>query len=392
MMCRDIRCQVAGLEGIVLVACGFAHTVAVARNGACFAWGFGRYGATGSGSTEDAWKPVLIPVGGARIVTADAGYYHVAAVTDAGELYVWGAGDDGQLGTGDLQHRLSPTQVRLGTPSGAPPAVRQVACGMSHTVAVTDEGAMWYWGQGVEDLGLEKATPRCVWPVGGVKVESAACGFHHTLCVTVDGEVWSWGEGAMGRLGLGDEEPRQQPCLVGAALFRGINVVAVAAGSYHSAAICCDGSLWTWGGGSYCARRAMLHTSSGAFDKHVAYISRLAHSQNKNQLVPQQVCAVLLGHARAVSVAAGARHTLCVTEDGVLRCFGEAPHSVSPHHLDGAEVACSCEVPPHLAIAFAMATHRRLGDKCAPALSTMSCDMLHYLLMHVRIARARWVR
>ena len=44
--------------------------------------------------------------GGARIVAAAAGRSHSAAVTEDGALWTWGDGDDGQLGHGDHQSRV----------------------------------------------------------------------------------------------------------------------------------------------------------------------------------------------------------------------------------------------------------------------------------------------
>lgn len=40
---------------------------------------------------------------------------------------------------------------------------------------------------------------------------SLACGFSHALAITAQGLVLSWGEGEGGRLGQGDELPRQTP-------------------------------------------------------------------------------------------------------------------------------------------------------------------------------------
>ena len=63
------------------------------------------------------------------------------------------------------------------------------------------------------------------------------------------------GNGARGRLGLGDEEPRHRPvqlekqAFVSAADQTSNEIIMVAAGSDHSAALASDGSLYTWGDG-----------------------------------------------------------------------------------------------------------------------------------------------
>ena len=82
------------------------------------------------------------------------------------------------------------------------------------------------------------------------KVEMVSCsvGEHHphTLILTVRGSVYSCGDGYKGKLGVGDLEWRYEPCIV-----EGLeNVVQVAAGGIHSAALDREGKVFTWGCGS----------------------------------------------------------------------------------------------------------------------------------------------
>ena len=105
------------------VACGFAHTLALAERGCrVFACGKGDRGQLGAGTREDQRAPA--PVAGLEglpdVVMVAAGYCHSAAITSAGLLLLWGANHLGQLGQGDREDRLVP--VRLGPPQfgGAP--------------------------------------------------------------------------------------------------------------------------------------------------------------------------------------------------------------------------------------------------------------------------------
>lgn len=69
-------------------------------------------------------------------------YYHTAAITEDGHLWTWGHGGSGRLGHGDEANRWRPTRVTTGLlSSGDDPhiiAVREVACGAEHTVAILD--------------------------------------------------------------------------------------------------------------------------------------------------------------------------------------------------------------------------------------------------------------
>jgi hypothetical protein len=189
----------------------------------------------------------------------------------------------------------------------------------------------------------------------------------------------------MGRLGLGDEEPRQRPCLVGALRAAGSPLSHVAAGAYHSAAVCCRGRLWTWGAGV---------EAGGGQPLAAAHLSRLGHCENENRLSPAEVGADALGHARVEAVAAGSKHTLALTDTGTLVSFGRwssllsnappTPHTISSQHLGGCALAMGLALPPLHALAFVSATHPRLGASAAPGLAAMSSDLLRLLLDRVR--------
>ena len=71
------------------VACGYAHTLALAERGCrVFACGYGDRGQLGAGTREDQRAPA--PVAGLEglpdIVMVAANFYHSAAMTSAGRL------------------------------------------------------------------------------------------------------------------------------------------------------------------------------------------------------------------------------------------------------------------------------------------------------------------
>lgn len=79
-------------------------------------------------------------------------------------------------------------------------------------------------------------------------------------------KVLSWGEGEDGRLGHGDKKCLLKPKLI--ATLESSRIVAIAAGSAHSAAITASGHLYTWGFGEY---------------------GRLGHGDHVSQLSPKMV-------------------------------------------------------------------------------------------------------
>jgi len=99
-------------KGIVQMACGDHHTLALARSGEVFSFGrfvYGRLGRPVDVGIElragDAACPepalVRFPATAGSIVRVAAGMSHSAAVDDKGTLFVWGSGDGYMLGRGD---------------------------------------------------------------------------------------------------------------------------------------------------------------------------------------------------------------------------------------------------------------------------------------------------
>lgn len=86
------------------------------------------------------------------------------------------------------------------------------------------------------------------------KVISIAAGEAHTLALTGDGSVYSWGRGTFGRLGTGSEADELIPVRIEFdSNNRGerFKLVGISAGAYHSQALADDGSVWSWGYNTY---------------------------------------------------------------------------------------------------------------------------------------------
>ena len=94
------------------------------------------------------------------------------ALTKDGELYAWGSGTYGELGSGNQQSVCKPQLVKM------PNEV--------HTVPSDDDPA-----EEVLKLGSSK-------PI----IKQISCGGHHSLVLSSRGYLYSFGYGAHGQLGL----------------------------------------------------------------------------------------------------------------------------------------------------------------------------------------------
>lgn len=150
--------------------------------------------------------------------------------------------------------------------------------------------------------------PRVLETAEGVIFRSIACGANHTLAVDEDGGVWSWGKSDYGKCGHGDDKDQEKPKKIEA--LKGVDVVSVACGDFHSAAIDSDGRLYTWGwGGSW--------LSGGG---------QLGHGSRDSLNQPELVKAVDEGGYRVSRVSCGEGHTLLLTDDGETLSCGAGEH------------------------------------------------------------------
>ena len=114
-----------------------------------------------------------------------------------------------------------------------------LAAGKGHRAALTEDGAIWTSGAGnYGQLGLvllpTRLGPEAFGGSPVVLVRMAACGLCHTLVLTEDGVVWTFGEGEYGRLGLNYEDDRLVPTRLDPQRFAGAQVSTVAAGLFRS--------------------------------------------------------------------------------------------------------------------------------------------------------------
>ena len=155
------------------------------------------------------------------------------------EVLCWGWGKDGQLGNSGASNQLYPQAIGDDIPN-----VSGVSCGGEHSTAVTSDGVLYTWGGGkCGQLGhgdwKDQCRPCKVRFFSGQRVLAVACGSFYTAAVTDNYDLYTWGCGRDGQLGHGDRSSPKSPKIVDALVPYA--VIQVACGEYHASAIVDDG-------------------------------------------------------------------------------------------------------------------------------------------------------
>ena len=287
---------VATLTGIVAIATGSYHSLALKSDGTVWSWGNDGFGQLGDDATF-VDKPTPVQVNGLTgIIAIAAGAFHSFALKNDSTVWSWGYDAQGQLGDDAILANM-PTPVPV---DAALTGIIAIAAGGNHSLALKSDGTVWSWGSDANgQLGddaalINKPTPVQAATLTGITAISG--GGQHSLALKNDGMVWSWGFDASGQLG-NDAALVNQPTPVQVSALTGIT--AIAGGGNHSLALKNGGTVWTWG--------LDLYGQLGD------------GGTNFNQPTPVAVATV----TGIAAIAGGGNHSLALKNDGTVWSWGK---------------------------------------------------------------------
>lgn len=255
-----------GQSGVTIkhVSCGDLFTTCLTDRGIIMTFGSGSNGCLGHGNFTDVTQPKIVEaLLGYEIVQVACGASHVLAISNEGEVFAWGRGDNGRLGLGTLDSHNSPQQVAL------PPEheAQKVLCGIDSSMVLTVKNQILACGSNrFNKLGLDKIaeeaepslgdqveeapTFTCVQsgPLNQEPVVCADVGTAHSAAVTASGQCYTFGSNQHGQLGTSTCRTSRVPYLVVG--LQAIKVTMVACGDAFTVAIGAEGEVYTWGKGA----------------------------------------------------------------------------------------------------------------------------------------------
>ncbi|MCM2356576.1 MAG: hypothetical protein NDI77_00330 [Geobacteraceae bacterium] len=142
------------LTRVVAIAAGGSHSLALDEDGTVWAWGYNALGQLGNGDSIDRRFAVKVPgfVGptplAAGVVPLAAGLSHSLAIDGSGNVRAWGLSFYGQLGNGKSRTKepeYSPVQVVIDANNTPLTGVTAVTAVGHHSLAFAG-GKAWSWG------------------------------------------------------------------------------------------------------------------------------------------------------------------------------------------------------------------------------------------------------
>ena len=274
--------------GVVQIACGGMHVIALTKDNKIYTWGVNDDSALGrdttwSGGTRDVGdedsdsddddddtglNPLESTPGevSPKYFLPDDVFTQVAAtdsasfaLTNDGRVYGWGTfrGSDGIIG-------FTPTIRVQATPMVIPGlhSIVKIACGSNHAVALDVWGKVYTWGSGGQFQLGRKATTRHDGPRAGLRPESCSkfnarkfavdisAGSYHSFFIDNNKEVWGWGLNNYSQTGHDDDSGQDDAMVLMPRVIEslsGLKVAQIAGGEHHTVARTADGQLLTWG-------------------------------------------------------------------------------------------------------------------------------------------------
>ena len=231
----------------VQLSVGYAHNLGIRSNGTAWAWGNNAFGQLGDNTIINKSSPVSVVGGFTDWTQLSASRNHSLGLRANGTVWAWGNNNNGQLGDVTLVAKSSPISVVGGFTDWT-----QISSNTHRSFGLRSNGTIWSWGSNFsgalgDGTAINKSSPVSV--VGGftdwVRVDA---GRECVFGIRTNGTAWGWGANDSSKLGNGGTLSTSSPTSV---LGGFTDWVQVSGGRFHSHGLRANGTLWSWGNGSF---------------------------------------------------------------------------------------------------------------------------------------------
>jgi hypothetical protein len=187
-------------EKIIDIRCAVAHSLALSSKGEVFAWGYNEDGQIGNGK-NGFYAHVSIPIkvngfDNEKVVMISCGYWHSLALTESGRVFGWGLNSDGQLGTGNTDISSKPSMICFSIDV----RIKKISCGNRHNLLLSCDGDIYLFGyNGSGQLGTESQVEKLLNPLklrDSEKFIDIASHYYYEISIaySVHNKYYIWGK------------------------------------------------------------------------------------------------------------------------------------------------------------------------------------------------------
>ena len=344
--------------GVVQVAAGGMHVVALTHDNKILTWGVNDSGALGrdtdwdgglrdmdqaeASDSEDEdddnglnpkesvpgevdWSQTELAEG-TRFTEVAAGDSCSLVLTDDGRVYGWGTfrSNDGNFG-------FAPGVQTAKRPMLIPDLkkITTIKAGANHALALDSSGCVIAWGSGqqnqlgrrvIERTKTEGLKPRAFGLPKGPKngIKAIETGAYHSFAISKNGSVYGWGLNNMGETGIMTNAGQDDATVAKPEIIedlKGKDIVSIKGAGHHSLAATAEGDCLVWG-------RIDGH-QMGIADDEIAKMPTDAYIVNQNDkpaiLRPSRVTTI---KGKVVHVAGSSDQSIAVTKEGKAWSWG----------------------------------------------------------------------
>lgn len=181
-------------DRIIAISAGQEHILLLSEAGVVLSYGNGSRGQLGHGSISnivDDQAEIVEALEGIPCKAIIAGGWHSMALSEIGDVYVWGWNESSQLGFGRDTIKIEATPKLLDISEDD--RFVAIAAGSRHSMAVSENGILFGWGWnkygqlGIDSTTIEFADSPTVIPFDH-KVSNVYCRFWSSLVETENGD------------------------------------------------------------------------------------------------------------------------------------------------------------------------------------------------------------
>jgi alpha-tubulin suppressor-like RCC1 family protein len=224
---------------------GNYFTLALLGDGSVHSWGINTYGQLGDGSTTLRSTPTPVTGLSGGVIAIAAGGTHSLALMNDGTVKAWGYNGYGQLGFGNETSTSTPGQV-VGLNN-----IIAIAAGEDFSLALKNDGTVWAWGYNYNAEAGRTSPVQVLSPVvissltGVVQIEATS---NTAFALDNLGRVWGWGDNVASNSLLGPNRTGcSSDCLPEVITGLPNNVTKIYARGANGYAWTTDDRLFSWG-------------------------------------------------------------------------------------------------------------------------------------------------